>query len=95
MRKIRDLFKKIRDTKGIYHAKMRTIKDRNGKDPTEAEEMKQRWQEYREKLYRKSLNDPDNHDEVAKILFSWAPKSLLMVTIAMKLKDTCSLEGKL
>ena len=74
---------------------MRTIKDRNGKDPTEAEEMKQRWQEYREKLYRKSLNDPDNHDEVAKILFSWAPKSLLMVTIAMKLKDTCSLKENL
>ena len=91
MRKIRDLFKKIGDTKGIYHAKMRTIKNRNGKDPTEAEEMK-RWQGYREKLQRKSLNDPDNHNGVAKILFSWAPKSLPMVTIAMKLKDTCSLK---
>ena len=95
MRKIRDLFKKIRDTKETFSAKMCTIKDRNGKDPTEAEEMKQGWQEYREKLYRKSLNDPDNHDEVAKILFSWAPKSLLMVTIAMKLKDTCSLKENL
>ena len=94
MRKIRDLFKKIGDTKGIYHAKMRTIKNRNGKDPTEAEEMK-RWQGYREKLYRKSLNDPDNHNGVAKILFSWAPKSLQLVTAAMKLKDACSLEEKL
>ena len=76
MGKTRDFFMKIRDTEGIFHAKMCTIKDRNGKDPTEAEEMKQRWQEYREKLYRKSLNDPDNHDEVAKILFSWALKPL-------------------
>ena len=64
MGKIRDLFKKIRDTKGIFHAKMGTIKDRNGKDLTEAEEIKKRWQEYTEELYRKGLNDPDNHDGV-------------------------------
>jgi len=60
----RDLFKKIRDTKGIFHAKMGTIKDRNGMDLTEAEDIKKRWQEYAEKLYKKDLNDPDNHDDV-------------------------------
>ena len=56
------LFKKIRDTKGTYHAKMGTIKDRNGKNLTEVEEIKKRWQEYTEKLYKKGLNDPDKHD---------------------------------
>ena len=61
MGKTRDLFKKIRDTKGIFHTKMGTIKDRNGMDLTEAEDTKKRWQEYTE-LYRKDLNDPDNHD---------------------------------
>ena len=60
----RDLFKKIRDTKGIFHAKMGTIKDRNGMDLTEAEDIKKRWQEYAEKLYKKDLNDPDNHNDV-------------------------------
>ena len=60
--KTRDLFKKIRDTKGIFHAKMGTIKDRNGKDLKEAEDIKKRWQEYTEKLYKKDLHDPVNHD---------------------------------
>ena len=64
MGKIRDLFKKIRDTKGTFHAKMDTIKDRNGMDLTEAEDIKKRWQEYTEELYRKDLNDPDNHNGV-------------------------------
>ena len=59
----RDLFKKIRDTKGIFHAKMVTTKDRNGRDLTEAEDIKKRWQEYAE-LYKKYLHDPDNHDGV-------------------------------
>ena len=62
MGKTIDLFKKIRDTKGTFHVKMGTIKDRNGKNLTEAEEIKKRWQEYTEKLYKKGLNDPDNHD---------------------------------
>ena len=61
MRKTRDLIKKVRDTKGTFHAKMGTIKDRNGIDLTEAEDTKNRWQEYTE-LYRRDLNDPDNHD---------------------------------
>ena len=61
MGKTRDLFKKIRDTKGIFHAKMGSIKDRNGMDLTEAEDIKKRWQEYTEVLYRKDLHDPDNH----------------------------------
>ena len=59
-----DLFKKIRDTKGIFHAKMGTIKDRNGMDLTEAEDSKKRWQEYTEELYKNDLHDPDNHDGV-------------------------------
>ena len=61
MGKTRDLFKKIRDTKGIFHAKMGTIKYRSGMDPTEAEDIKKRWQEYTEELYKKDLHDPDNH----------------------------------
>ena len=64
MGKTRDLFKKIRDTKGIFHAKIGLIKDRNGRDLTEAEDIKKRWQEYTEKLYKKDLHDPDNHDDV-------------------------------
>ena len=64
MGKTRDLFKKIRDTKGLFHAKMDTIKDRNGMDLTEAEDAKKRWQEYTEELYKKDLHDPDNHDGV-------------------------------
>ena len=60
----RDLVKKIRDTKGIFHAKMGAIKDRNGMDLTEAEDIKKRWQGYTEGLYKKDLHDPDNHDDV-------------------------------
>ena len=62
MGKTRDPFKKIRDTKGIFHAKMGSIKDRNGMDLTEAEDIKKRWQEYTEKLYKKELHNQDNHD---------------------------------
>ena len=62
--KSRDLFKKIRDTKGTFHAKKGSIKDRNGMELTEAEDIKKRWQEYREKLYKKDLHDPDNHNGV-------------------------------
>ena len=64
MRMTRDLFKKIRDTKGIFHAKMGSIKDRNGIDLTEAEDIKKRWQKYTEELYKKDLHDQDNHDGV-------------------------------
>ena len=64
MGKTRDLFKKIRDTKGTFHANMSSIKDRNGINLTEAEDIKNRWQEYTEELYKKDLNDPDNHDGV-------------------------------
>ena len=62
MGKTRNLFKKIRDTKGSFHAKMSTIKDSYGMDLTEAEDIKKKWKEYTEELYKKSLNDPDNHD---------------------------------
>ena len=64
MGKSRDLFNKIRDIKGTLHAKMGIIKDRNGMDLTEAEDIKKRWQEYTEELYKKDLNDPDNHPGV-------------------------------
>ena len=64
MGKTRDFFKKIRDTKGIFHAKMGSIKDRNGRDLIETEDIKKRWQEYTEELYKKALHDPDNHDGV-------------------------------
>ena len=64
MGKTRDLFKKIRNTKGTFHAKMGSIKDRNGTDLTEAEDIKKRWQEYTEELYKKDLHDPDNHSGV-------------------------------
>ena len=64
MGKTRDLFKKIRDTKGTFHAKMSSIKDRNGMDLTEEEDIKKRWQEYTEELNKKDLHDPDNHDGV-------------------------------
>ena len=62
--KTRDLFKKIRDTKGIFHSKMGSIKDTNGMDLTDAEDIKKKWQEYTEELYKKDLHDPDNHDGV-------------------------------
>ena len=64
MGKTRDLFKKIRDTKGIFHAKMGSIKDRNTMDLTEAEDIKKKWQEYTKELYKKGRNDPDNHNGV-------------------------------
>ena len=64
MGKTRDLFKKIRDTKGTFHAKMCSIKNRNGRDLIEAEDIKKRWQEYTEELYKKDLQDPDDHDGV-------------------------------
>ena len=78
MGKTRDFFKKIRDTKGTFHAKMATIKDRNGMDLTEAEEIKERWQEYTEELYKKVLHDPNNHDNDVLTyleLTSWNTKS--------------------
>ena len=86
MGKTRDLFKKIKDTKGIFHAKLGTIKDRNGKDLTEAEDIKNRWQEYTEKLYKKDLHAPDNHDGVITHLepdtleceVKWALRSITM-----------------
>ena len=68
MGKTRDLFKKIRDTKGIFHSKMGTIKDRNGMDLTESEDIKKRWQEYTGELHKKDLNDPDNCDHVITLL---------------------------
>ena len=71
MGKTRDLFKEIRDTKGILHAKMGTIKDRNGMDLTEAEDIKKRWQEYTEEPYKKDLHDPYNHDGVITHLKSY------------------------
>ena len=64
MGKIRDVLKTIRDTKGTFHAKMGSIKDRNGMDLTERKDIKKRWQEYTEELYKKYLHDPDNHDYV-------------------------------
>ena len=64
MGKTRDVFKKIIDPKGTFHAKMGTIKDRNGMDLTEAEDIKKKWQEYTEELYKKALYDPDNHDDM-------------------------------
>ena len=77
MGKTRDLFKKFRDIKGTIHAKMGSIKDRNGMDLTEVEEIKKRWQEYTEELYKKDLHDPDNHDGVITHLSqtSWNSKS--------------------
>ena len=86
MGKTRDFFKKIRDTKGTFQAKMGTIKDRNGMDLTEAEDIKKRWQEYTEELYKKDLRDPDNHDGVIAYLdpdileceVKWALESITM-----------------
>ena len=86
MGKTRDLFKKIRDTKGIFHANMDSIKDRNGMDLTEAEDIKKRRQEYTEELYKRDLHDPDNHDGVITNLepdileceVKWALESIIM-----------------
>ena len=68
MENTKTFFQKIRDTKGLFHAKMGTIKDRNGKELTEAEEIKKWWQEYTQELYKKGLNDSDNHDGVVTSL---------------------------
>ena len=86
MGKTRDLFKKVRDTKGTFHAKMGSIKDRNGMDLTEAEDIKKRWQEYTEELYKKDLHDPDKHNGVITHLepdileceAKWALESITM-----------------
>ena len=86
MVKSRDLFKKIRDTKGTFHVKMGSIKDRNGMDLTEAKDFKKRWQEYTEELYKKDLLNPDNHDSVITHLepdmleceVKWALQSITM-----------------
>ena len=86
MGKTRDLFKKIRDTKGTFHAKMGSIKDRNGMDLPEAEDIKKRWQEYTEELHKKDLHNPDNHDGVITDLepdileceVKWASESITM-----------------
>ena len=86
MRMTRDLIKNVRDTKGTFHAKMSTIKDRNGIDLTEAEYTMNRWQEYTEELYKKDLNDPDNHDGMITHLepdfleceVKWALESITM-----------------
>ena len=81
MGKTRDLFKKIRDTKGTFHAKMGLIKDRYGMALTEAEDIKKRWQEYTEELYKKDLHDPDNHKGVIThlepVLLEWEVKQAL------------------
>ena len=81
MEKTRDLFKKIRDTKGTFHAKMGSIKDRNGMDLTEAEDIKKRWQEYTEELYKKDLHDPDNHEGVITHL----EPDIIMIIWVMKI----------
>ena len=86
MGKTRDLFKKIRETKGIFHAKMGTVKDRNGMNLTEAEDIKKRWQEYTEELYKKDLHDPDNHygviihlePDILECEVKWALESITM-----------------
>ena len=86
MGKTRDLFKKIRDTKGTFHAKMGSVKDRNGMDLTEAQEIKKRWQEYTEELHKKELHDPDNHDgvithlepDILEFEVKWALESITM-----------------
>ena len=75
MGKTRDLFKEIRDTKGTFHAKMGTIKDRNGMDLTKVEDIRKRWQEYTEVLYQKDLHDPDDHDGMITHQTSWNVKS--------------------
>ena len=88
MGKTRDLFREIRDIKGTFHAKMGSIKDRNGRDLTEVEGIKNRWQEYTEELYKKDLHDPDNHDGVITHLepdileceVKWALESITMNT---------------
>ena len=94
MGKTRDLFKKIRDTKGTFRAKMGSIKDRNGMDLTEAEDIKKRWHEYTEELYKKDLHDPDNHNGVITDLepdileceVKWALESILRTKLVEVMK---------
>ena len=89
MGKTTDFFKKIRDTKGTFHAKMGTIKDRNSMDLTEAENIKKRWQEYTEELYKKDLHDSDNHDgvithiepDILECKVKWALEALLQTKL--------------
>ena len=86
MGKTRDLLKKIRDTKGTFHAKMGSIKDKNGMNLTEAEDIKKRWQQYREELYKKELHNPDNHNgviihlepDILECEVKWALESITM-----------------
>ena len=86
MEKTRDLFKKIRDTKGLFHAKMGSIKDRNDMDLTGAEDIKNRWQEYTKELYKNDLHDPDNHNgaithlepDILECEVKWALESITM-----------------
>ena len=98
MGETRDLFKKIRDTKGKFHAKMGTIKGRNGMDLTEAKDIKKRWQEYTEDLYKKHLHDPDNHDgmiihlkpDILESEIKWALGSITLnksITLRTKLVE--------
>ena len=90
MGKTRDLFKKMRDTKETIHAKMGTIMDKNGMNLTEAEDIKKRWQEYTEELYKKDPNDPDNHDGVITHQTSWSAykkNENLGVSLAKEVKD--------
>ena len=102
MGKTRELFKKIRDTKGTFHAKMGTIKDRNGTDLTEAEDIKKRWQECTEELYKKDLHDPDNQDGMI-MSNRWGKNGFIFLgskittdgNFSHEIKDTCSLEEKL
>ena len=89
MRKTRNLFKKIRDTKGIFHAKMGTIKDRNGMDLTEAEDTKNRWYTYTEELYKKDLHDPDNHDGVITHFSSVQFRSVQFSSFAQSCPTLC------
>ena len=87
MGKTRDLFKELRDTKGKFHAKMGSIKDRNGMDLTDVEDIKKRWQEYTEELYKKHLHNPDNHDgvithvepDILECKVKWALESIIMM----------------
>ena len=92
MRKTRDHFKKIRDTKGIFHTRMGTIKERDSKDLTEVEEIKKRWQEYTEELYKNGLNDPDNHDGVVTHLEPEILKSEVKWTLGSITTYTTSCE---
>ena len=93
MGRTRDLFKKIRDTKGIFHAKMGTIKDKNGKELIEAEDIKKRWQEYTEELYKKGLTDLDNHNgmvthletDIFIFLFSFSVPLLCVLVLTFSL----------